>query len=386
MASLNPRKLGVQSQLVIGLQNLDTTTPGNAVVVQVLVDNTLRAVSTGADIGTGVVTLSLPLISSVANKTFTSVLVDSYGRVVGGVEGSLAGDYIFNSPATRQAGGFLVVGGDVTNLDAFHANITTAVIANLTLTAPLSVSNGGTGVITANAHYVFSGPLSGGPSAPGFRLLSADDLPTFPFSKIDPHPTTVVGYGIIDVYDKTTSDARYALINHTHTGYEPTVTPGTVAQYYRGDKTWQNLNTEAIQETGSKYYYTDARARAAFSSNNANLTYDSYTGVFGFSSTPEFSSITVNNAPTQPTQAANKAYVDNAVSNLSLRETSELFIVTSSLVFSYALTHPTIASTVEVFLNGLACIQDITLPGQAVVFNGSVVLTPGDTILVKYRY
>jgi hypothetical protein len=45
-------------------------------------------------------------------------------------------------------------------------------------------------------------------------------------------------------------------------GKEPTVTAGTTAQYYRGDKTFQTLNTTAVAE-GTNLYYTDARARTA---------------------------------------------------------------------------------------------------------------------------
>jgi hypothetical protein len=45
-------------------------------------------------------------------------------------------------------------------------------------------------------------------------------------------------------------------------GKEPTVTAGTTTQYYRGDKTFQTLNTTAVAE-GTNLYYTDARARTA---------------------------------------------------------------------------------------------------------------------------
>lgn len=34
----------------------------------------------------------------------------------------------------------------------------------------------------------------------------------------------------------------YALVGHLHVGiYEPTITPGTDSQFWRGDKTWQDL-------------------------------------------------------------------------------------------------------------------------------------------------
>jgi hypothetical protein len=46
------------------------------------------------------------------------------------------------------------------------------------------------------------------------------------------------------------------------TGKEPSITIGTSAQYWRGDKTMQTLNTAAVPESGS-LYFTNARAIAA---------------------------------------------------------------------------------------------------------------------------
>jgi hypothetical protein len=43
--------------------------------------------------------------------------------------------------------------------------------------------------------------------------------------------------------------------------FELAITPGTTAQYWRGDKTWQTLNTGAVPE-GSNLYFTNARADA----------------------------------------------------------------------------------------------------------------------------
>ena len=45
-------------------------------------------------------------------------------------------------------------------------------------------------------------------------------------------------------------------------GKESTLTAGTTAQYYRGDKSWQTLNTTAVSE-GTNQYFTNARVIAA---------------------------------------------------------------------------------------------------------------------------
>ena len=47
-------------------------------------------------------------------------------------------------------------------------------------------------------------------------------------------------------------------------GGEPTIAAGTTAQYWRGDKSWQTLNTANVPEL-TNLYFTDARARAAIS-------------------------------------------------------------------------------------------------------------------------
>lgn len=77
------------------------------------------------------------------------------------------------------------------------------------------------------------------------------------FSKLSGLPTTRAGYGITDA--------------------EGTIAAGTTAQYFRGDKTFQTLNTTAVAE-GSNLYYTDARARASESAT-APLVYNQATGV-----------------------------------------------------------------------------------------------------------
>lgn len=65
----------------------------------------------------------------------------------------------------------------------------------------------------------------------------------------------------------------------TFNSKEPAITGTTAADYYRGDKTFQTLDTDAVAEA-TNLYYTDARARAAIS-GSGNVTYDSGTGVIG---------------------------------------------------------------------------------------------------------
>ena len=63
---------------------------------------------------------------------------------------------------------------------------------------------------------------------------------------------------------------------------EPTIPAGTTLQYWRGDKSWQTLNTSVVPESGS-LYYTDARSRSAISltttGSSGASTYTTSTGI-----------------------------------------------------------------------------------------------------------
>ncbi len=63
---------------------------------------------------------------------------------------------------------------------------------------------------------------------------------------------------------------------------EPFITPGTVFQYWRGDKTWQTLDTSVVPEN-TNLYFTTARARNSISltstGSSGAATYDSVTGI-----------------------------------------------------------------------------------------------------------
>ncbi len=64
---------------------------------------------------------------------------------------------------------------------------------------------------------------------------------------------------------------------------ENAISAGTTSQYWRGDKTWQTLNTGVVPE-GSNIYFTDTRARNAVSltttGNSGVATYNAVTGGF----------------------------------------------------------------------------------------------------------
>ena len=68
------------------------------------------------------------------------------------------------------------------------------------------------------------------------------------------------------------------LIDWIDTEFAGIISPGLITQYYRGDDTWQTLDTGVVPENGN-LYYTNTRARAAISTTAHGLQYDNTTGI-----------------------------------------------------------------------------------------------------------
>jgi hypothetical protein len=83
---------------------------------------------------------------------------------------------------------------------------------------------------------------------------------------------TVSGNSGSSTYSSTTGILNVPTYTLSGLGGEPAITAGTTAQYWRGDKSWQTLNTTAVVE-GTNLYYTQARFDTAFSNKTTtNLT------------------------------------------------------------------------------------------------------------------
>ena len=89
---------------------------------------------------------------------------------------------------------------------------------------------------------------------------------------------TVTGSSGASSYSNSTGVLNVPTYTLSGLGGEPAITAGTTSQYWRGDKTWQTLNTTAVAE-GTNLYYTDARARAALSFTAGSGAYNNSTGV-----------------------------------------------------------------------------------------------------------
>jgi hypothetical protein len=131
--------------------------------------------------------------------------------------------------------------GSITGSLASQADLNTALGFKATLAAPVFTGQATIPDFTLAGHS-HQNPAGGGSldaAAIGSGLLAIARIPT------------------------GTTGTTAALGNHLHTGiYEPVMLPGTTLQFWRGDKSWQVLDTSITLENGN-LYFTPARALAA---------------------------------------------------------------------------------------------------------------------------
>lgn len=97
-----------------------------------------------------------------------------------------------------------------------------------------------------------------------------DEMPrrikTNPNSLPDAQKLLVSVSGTLEVIYKTLAELDIAIKSDVDTelsNKEPTITAGTSEQYFRGDKTWQTLDTDAVPETTSRVYLSPAQKTVA---------------------------------------------------------------------------------------------------------------------------
>ena len=189
------------------------------------------------------------------------IVADSAGvRLYGSIRTPLATGVVRSISGVLSASALTYA--DIPALDA--SKVTTGTFPDARI-ASSSTWNAKLSTVTADAtsraaNTVYAAP-NGSAGTAVFRLLVAADIPSLDAGKI----TT-----------GTFADARIASAA-TWNAKEPGITAGTTAQYWRGDKSWQTLNTTVVPE-GTNLYYTDARARASIS-GSAPISYSSSTGV-----------------------------------------------------------------------------------------------------------
>ena len=72
----------------------------------------------------------------------------------------------------------------------------------------------------------------------------------------------IVTSGLVDGVDVSALSAQVTGNTTSVSGKEPTILGGMITEYFRGDKTWQTLNTDAVPEGLLNHYYSAAQARS----------------------------------------------------------------------------------------------------------------------------
>jgi predicted heme/steroid binding protein len=126
--------------------------------------------------------------------------------------------------------------------------------------------------------------------------------------------TPVTGSGVININIATASSSSNGLLSSadwtTFNGKQPFITAGTTAQYYRGDKTFQTLDTSVVPEN-TNLYFTNARARQAISltttGGSGAATYDNSTGIINI---PQYTLGSLGGVPSTRTLTINGTAYD----------------------------------------------------------------------------
>lgn len=162
--------------------------------------------------------------------------------------------------------------------------------------------------------------------------------------------------GLIGIQVATTSQNGYLASTdwNTFNGKEPAITAGTTLQYWRGDKTFQTLNSAAIPDLATT---VQAYRLDQFAAPTNPVSFNSQR-------------ITSVATPVASTDAANKAYVDASVQGLDIKQEVQ-----------YATTAALPANTYNNGTSGVGA--TLTANANAALTVDGVAVTANQRILVK---
>ena len=193
-----------------------------------------------------------------------------------------------------------------------------------------------------------------------------------------------VGLGNVD----NTSDANKPISSATQTALnnkEPTITAGTTTQYWRGDKSWQTLDTLAVTENITNLYYTDARVRLNRLDQMANPA-----------ASVSFNSQKITNLldPTSAQDAATKNYVDAIAQGLLPKQSVRLATTTALPANTYNNGSSGVGATITANATGALTIDSylvnlndrILIKNESNIKNGIYICTTAGAVGVQFQF
>lgn len=156
-------------------------------------------------------------------------------------------------------------------VDTPTINLTASGLSAHTLQADLKVSTLAGNALTVRADGIYVSPIAvGGGYTDAQARNSISALLPLVYNSVT---------GVLSTYQASGTQAGHLSSADWVTFFnkEPAISLGNSSQYWRGDKTWQVLNTTAVPE-GLNQYFTAVRARNSISAL-APLSYNSITGV-----------------------------------------------------------------------------------------------------------
>jgi len=220
--------------------------------------------------------------------TFRAVVaadIPTLNQNTSGSAGSVANAVTFNNAGSGDASGTTFNGSAAKTISYntigasasshTHGNITNA--GYLGSTANIPLITGTSGIIQAGSFGSTANTFAQGNDS---RFGVTTNSVTFSNTGGAAVGTTFNGSAARTI-DYSTVGAASSAHNHSGT-YEPVISSGTTSQYWRGDKSWQTLNTTNVTE-GTSLYFTNARARSAISltttGSSGASSYDNGTGI-----------------------------------------------------------------------------------------------------------
>ncbi|WP_408096741.1 tail fiber domain-containing protein [Peredibacter sp. HCB2-198] len=159
------------------------------------------------------------------------------------------------------------------------------VVGNIAVTGRLRFKDSGSNYVELRAPVTTAGVTFTLPANDGTngQFLKTDGSGNLSWDNTSVSSTDITDGSIVDADVSATANIAQSKIAGLTTaldGKEPDIAPGTNAQYWRGDKTWQTLNTDVVPEGATNKYYSSTLARGAISASSP-ISYNSGTGVIG---------------------------------------------------------------------------------------------------------